>query len=760
MSRLFICEKQTLAEHLLSALPKPHKKERYVYYSGDDAIVWSSGHILSAFMPEDYDPVKYKKWDLSNLPVFPDSWKLKVDDKKKALFNEIKSQIAKADEIVNVGDPDREGQFLVDEILHHLKVKNKKISRLFISQYNIAATQKALKAITDNKKYHNTYLAGLARQQMDWYIGMNLSRAYTVKARNQGYYGGTVRIGRVKMPTVNIVAKRDEEIENFVSKQFFELYGKFEIDGKEFIGRWKPAEISNELIQLKDRFDAGEELTEEELTQLENHQHPDWLDENYRIIDKAKADEIAKKIKNAKNIKVIKYEKKETKEYQPLGYNLSQLEKEIGRRTKLKSDDIRPVCQKLYEKDGIMTYPRSEYNHLTEDLYNDAEATLEAISAIPELREYVDKADLSIKSRIWNDSKVEAHHAIIPTVERPVFGKLSAVEQEVYRILAQRYLEQFYPEARYDDAVVEIEADGERFIARGRVTLDEGWKVVGNAFKKAGAKPEKEEESLPVLKNGDVLALNDLEVKECSTNPPKMIQLLELPIIMSKVHTLATDPAEVKMLKQLKGIGTEATRNEIIKELIKSGFLEIEKKGSVEYVHATQLGKTIVKAIPNQITDVGLTAKWETALSKLEKGQITFEEFDKKQKDFVVKMINQDVKFDNIKDLPSNNNYGGKTYPKKEPAKDSGKICPECGKPLLIRKSKNGEFLGCSGFPNCKHTAPILKTIGRKCPDCGGDLVEKIVTKEGANKGKKYIGCSNFPTCKYFEWPDQPKGKK
>lgn len=751
MYRVWICEKKTLAEHLLEALPKPHTKDRYSYTAdgGKEVIVYTSGHILEAFMPNDYDE-KYKSWKMSDLPILPPAWKMKVNATKSAMFKEIASHIKKATEIVNVGDPDREGQFLVDEVLVYLKTKCP-VKRVFIPQYQIDSTKKAIKDMTDNKLYENTYLAGLARQQFDWITGINLSRCYSMKAKEYGFQG-VLPIGRVKTPTVAIVVKRDEDIENFVSKEFYEIFVDLEHNGQKFTARWKPSEISEELIAVKERFLNGEELNDEELALLEKNDHSDWLDENYRITKKEKAEEIAQKIATANQITVSKYTKKETKEYQPLGFTLALLQKEVNRRTKLPAKEIEVLCQSFYEK-GYMTYPRSEYQHLKMDLQKDIEKTMFAISSIPELKDFVEKADLTIKSKIWDDSKVEAHHAIIPTVTKPLYGKLTQAEKDLYYVLAKRYLEQFYPPARYDDAVLEIDAGGEKLLARGRVTLEEGWKIIGKDTEKE--KPKKEE-TLPVLKEGNVLKLINTETKSRKTNPPEPFGLVDLQIAMSKVHTLVSDPKEIKKLKELSGIGTEATRGPTIQELLAKGLLKVEKRGGIEYVRSTPLGKGIVKSVPSEITDAGLTARWETMLSAINKGKLSFSDFDKEQKEFINRLLKMDVNFQLLSNVDSN----VKTKTVKKEVEKTGDKCPQCNHDLIKRKSQHGEFVGCSNYPTCKYIVPTKKAetgkkLDKSCPVCKkGHLLEKVVVKEGANKGRKYIGCSDFPNCKHFEWLD------
>ena len=384
---LWICEKPSVAKAVVEALGGGKNKQGYVEISkkinGEEQVVsWCVGHVLSTLEPDEYDE-KYKKWIFSDLPIIPSEWKLKANPKTKDQLKILKELIKKATSFVNVGDPDREGQLLVDELLINCKVYNKPTTRCHISDMNpdkvYQSVQESYKK--DNKKYKGIYEAGLGRQKADWLIGMNYSRGATLMAQKAGF-GGVVTVGRVQTPVLAIIVNRDNEIDNFKPIDFYNIQAVFEKNKELFKGTWLPKGSSFEKIERATVVNKREEATIEELDQEENesinNDRPEWLDENYRLIDKKVAETLIEKIKKEKTGKVVKYKKETKAETRPKLYNLSGLQSAMSKYG-LDATQTLSVCQKLYEE-GYLTYPRSDAIFLPTSLKGEVKGILNNLS--------------------------------------------------------------------------------------------------------------------------------------------------------------------------------------------------------------------------------------------------------------------------------------------------------------------------------------------------------------------------------------------
>lgn len=716
--KLWICEKPSVARVVASALGKTTNKDGYIEIQGGEHVVsWCVGHVLSTLEPDEYDE-KYKKWVYQDLPIIPTEWKLKVTPTLKKQVSILKDLLKKASSIVNVGDPDREGQLLVDELLIYCKADKKPTTRCFISNMNMDKVKKSIKESEKqkNSQFYGLYESGLGRQRADWLIGMNCSRAATLMAQRNGF-GGVVTIGRVQTPTLALIVNRDNEIKNFVPVNYFNINAIFNKENKDFKARWIPKGTTLEKIQQKEILNKSEEVTEEELDKedeikvSEESSKPKWLDENDRLIDENIAKQIVKKIEQAKVGKVVKYKKETKNETRPKLFNLSALQSEMSKYG-LSSDQTLELCQKLYEA-GYLTYPRSDSRYLPTSLKGDVKGILQALNNISDFRDFIPEAKEDTKNLIWNDKETSVHHAIIPTSKKPLLGNFSDHELQLYMSVSKQFLANFLPDCISDNARIDIKIADEDFVVNGKIIKQEGWKKLfkNDNSKKKNNKSENEEQELPILNENDEVDLKEINYVSAQTTPPSLFIDGKFPEIMEKVYTLIKDEELRKKMKQLKGIGTEATRAKIIADLKKRGYIEIVDK---KYLTATKLGHAIINSLPEQLTSFVLTSQWETFLSMIEKGDKTLQEFETKQKNYITKMIElfEKTNFSELSNLESN------------------------------IKTKNKK----------PSTSNAPKT-GKKCPKCGGDLVIRTI-KNGKNVGKKFIGCSNFSTtkCDFVDW--------
>lgn len=698
--RLFIAEKPSLGEAIAQCLPGERQKHRGkkgpTHISvGDGAVVtWCFGHIYELFEPEEYDE-KLARWDLEALPIIPKVWRLRPKSDAKEQIKVIKELIGKASEVINAGDPDREGQLLVDEVLEELGCK-KPVRRLWLNATDEKSVKKALSEIKDNREFKNLKDSAQARSWGDWLVGINATRKMTLLGRAAGM-DGILSVGRVQTPTLALVVGRDQAIKDFMPKDFFAVRAHILAEGKSFRARWIPSEALP-------------------------------LDESGRLLDKAIAIGVASKL-TRKPAVVSLFESKEKLESQPLCYSLDKLQMACNKKLGLSAQETLEIAQALYEE-KLTSYPRTDCGYLPESQLGEAARVLAGLA--PLYQAEVSNADLQIKSLSWNDKKVTAHHGIIPT---GVTSSLAGKKLDVFDLIVRQYLAQFYPLARYLDSVIEFDCEKEKLIAKGRVPLDLGWKALfkADAAAEDEEKSDEESESLPLLKSGQALHCERAEVLEKKTTPPARFTESLLLSAMLNIHQFEDDPEIKKRLKEAAGIGTPATRSSIIETLKKRGFIEERKKSLV----STEKAQQLISVLPVHMKSPGLTAIFEQMLEAIAAGESTKEAFLEKQTAFVTKFVHSD--------LNGTLKACGPVH-----------VCPDCAKGQLRRRlGSKGVFWGCSSFPECrasfedKKGAPDLGPRPKAsvsnvklCKACSKGLVRR--------SGKKgfFWGCSGYPGCK------------
>lgn len=703
--RLFIAEKPSMGREIAANLPGPARKGNGFIETAGGVVTWLFGHVLRQAEPQEYDE-KYKVWRAEDLPIVPDKWKLLVSESSAKQFAVVKQLISRADEIIHAGDPDREGQLLVDEVLEYVGCK-KPVRRILLNALDEKSIKEAIAGLRPNSEFFNLRQSALARARADWLIGMNLSRAYTLAAQRSGHRKLVLPVGRVKTPTLALVVRREREIENFQPVDYYNIKAQFQHAKGSFLAMWKPKDTQPGLDSEGRLLDA--KIAEAKL-QLFGQEPREGI--------------------------ISGYSKTKKQEQQRLPFSLSTLQVLAGRRFGYSPQQVLDTAQKLYEQKQI-TYPRSDCEYLPTNQFKEAGTILRNLQGCgqAELSTWAAGANEKIKSRAWNDKKISAHHAIIPTRVKVDLNRLGAVERNIYFLIAQAYLAQFYPVHTFYQTKVEVKYKEELFAAGGRTEIDLGWKALYAVKKSAGANGaeggeamvdgteaegnensennasangsgEAENALLPPMKKGDGVQYLSGQVIKSVTKPPSRFSQSSLVAAMKDIHKFVKDPEAKKQLKAVYGIGTEATRASILDELIYKRKLLVEK-GKKKQLQPAEGAYMLIDAMPKELADPDFTAIWEDRLHSMAEGEGTLEEFLQGQIEFTAKLCAKA----NETTL----------------AVDKDKLCPRCGIGILQqRQGKNGTFWGCSNYPRCRMSCddkdgkPDLEGAARRRSNLGG----------------------------------------
>ena len=609
--KLYIAEKPSLGRAIAEVLPKPHRKgDGFITVGNGDCVSWCVGHLLEQAEPDAYD-AKFKKWQLEHLPIVPEKWQLKPKPTSSKQLAVLKRLVKEADELVHAGDPDREGQLLVDQVINYLGVNGAKrntIQRCLINDLNPIAVTRALDQLRDNREFIPLSTSALARSRADWLYGINMTRAFTLQGRKVGYQG-VLSVGRVQTPLLGLVVNRDAEIENFVSKPFFQV-------------------IANLLTKDGDRFKARWQPSEECLP---------WQDEEGRVLSRSLVENVAARITNQPAI-VTSSKVKKRLQAPPLPYNLSSLQIDAAKRFGMSAKAVLDTCQSLYERHKLLTYPRSDSRFLPVEHLKESSAVLAAIkNNSAALANAVSDADTSLVSKAWNDKKVQAHHAIIPTARKMDTSKLNQAERNVYALAARQYLIQFYPHHETQESQIELIIAGGIFIAKASESLKPGWKQLFPTKNEKQNKKKNEDKGanktsqqdaalnslLPVMKKGDICSSEAAEILSKETSPPKPFDDASLLAAMTGIARYVKDAEIRKVLKETDGLGTEATRASIIELLFTRAFLQRQGKT----IRSTPAGKGLINSLPAMATTPDMTAQWETLLSAISRKEASYQAF-------------------------------------------------------------------------------------------------------------------------------------
>ncbi len=707
---LYIAEKPSLGRAIAAALPGPHQKgQGWIRCgSGEDAVTvsWCIGHLLEPAEPASYNPA-WKKWQLSHLPLLPEHWELTPKEGVRQQLGVLESLIRKAKTITHAGDPDREGQLLVDEVIRYVGTEAP-VQRVLINDLTPAAVARAIAAPRDNREFRRLSHSALARQRADWLYGINLTRYYTLSYQHQGKEG-VYSVGRVQTPVLGLVVARDNTIANFDPRPFYRIDALFhaqeeESDQRTFTARWLP----------DDRYQ-------------------DSLDEENRLLDRTLAEQISASVQGRPGT-ITESRFRDRPETPPLPLSLSALQIEAGRLFRMGAKEVLDTAQNLYERHQLITYPRSDCRYLPEGHFGQSQQVLNAIARVaPELAQACNQSDLSRRTAAWNDKQVDAHHAIIPTSRSQFRGQLTAAETRIYDLISRYYLMQFAGDAIHREGRLTVRVSEHQFRATETAVLEPGWKYLELKLREQRAEPEKS--PLPRLDRGEPVLCENTRVSERKTKPPKHFTDATLLAAMTNIARFVSDPALRKTLRETDGLGTEATRAAIIDTLFKRDYLYRDSR----HIRATDKGKALIEALPESVSTPDRTAVWEATLEGIRRGEADPRKF-----------------LDTLKEEIRGFIHTAPDSPGTSPTQESGDPvpgqvhCPKCRAPMTERTGKFGRFYACTRYPDCTGTRPIEDSepsdgSSQKpipCPHCFSPLVRR--------KGKKgwFWGCSNFPACR------------
>ncbi len=653
---LTICEKPSQARDIARHLKATTRKDGYLQGNGT-IVTWCVGHLLKLAPPEYYRP-DIKPWCIEKLPVIPSKWKMQVSSNTKKQFNVIKQLLKKTHHVVIASDPDREGECIVREILDECHYQGK-IERLWFNALDDASIQKALKHIKPGKDTENLYYAAQARSRSDFVIGMNLTMGASA------LYGvnSVLSIGRVQTPTLKMVVDRDREIEAFKPQDYFVLKALFFGDDDKQV--WTTWKAPDSMIDAK-----GHCL-------------------NQQIIES-----IAAKVDEEPGVVSYFKESKKTQKA-PLCFSLSALQKKASSLFGYSAKQVLEIAQSLYETHKATTYPRTDSGYLPEEQFDEVDAVINAIAIIDDkMKSLVALCDSRLKSSIWNNKKITAHHAIIPTTNEQIdIGKMSQEELNVYDLIRRHYLSQFIGDYEYMQRKITVSCAGELFTAIGNTPITLGWKQAFNP-ESNNENNETEKNNIPVLNLRQSVENQKTRVETKQTKPLAYFTEGALIEAMKTVGKWIEDKKLKKIVKENSGIGTEATRANILETLFKRGYLQRSKK----QVISTDKGRALIDLVPDTVKNPILTAQWEQQLEQIAEGNSKRDDFVEAQitllREILLQLQNKGRKKQAATLQLQSETNNGTVY-----------LCPQCEAVLRRLKGKKGKhFWGCTQYPNCHFT--------------------------------------------------------
>lgn len=657
MKTLVIAEKPSVARDIARVLGCS-KKENGALEGNKYIVTWALGHLVTLKDPEDYDK-KYKEWNMAVLPMMPEKLQIKVIPQTGKQYHAVTTQLARKDvnEIVIATDAGREGELVARWILD--KAHNQKpCKRLWISSVTDKAIREGFANLKDAKEYDNLYRAAVSRAEADWLVGINATRALTCK------YNAQLSCGRVQTPTLAMIAQREQEIREFVPKPYYTV----------------TAAAGGVVYTWKDEKSVGT-----------------------RISDPEKAKQIAEKAKRYPLV-LQNVEKKKKQKEAPLLYDLTELQRDASARFGYSAKQTLNLMQSLYETHKVLTYPRTDSRYLTKDIVPTLKERLDAVSIGPykALAQQAKRSPLNGKLFFVNDAKVSDHHAIIPTEQYVQLSALSNEERRIYDLVVRRFLAVLLPPCVYEETVIRASIEKECFTARGKRMVEKGWQEAyeDNRYDEEDeAKEEVREQNLPLLEAGMKIGQPKISLREGKTKPPArftegtLLSAMENPVRYMENR----DSSLVKTIGEAGGLGTVATRADIIEKLFRSFLLE--KKGNEIYL--TSKARQLLKLVPADLKKPELTASWEMQLNDIAKGKKRRDVFMKEIRSYTVELI------DEIKTEEGTFRHDNLT----------NKKCPNCGKRLLAVNGKNAKLLVCQDR-ECGYRETVSRTTNARCPVC------------------------------------------
>lgn len=703
MKHLVIAEKPSVARDIARVLGCQKKTNTYI--EGKEYIVtWALGHLVTLADPEEYGK-QYQSWNLETLPMLPEEWKLVVIKQTSKQFHAVKEQIYRKDvaDIIIATDAGREGELVARWILD--KAGNKKpLKRLWISSVTDKAIREGFANLKPGKAYYNLYRAAIARAQSDWVVGINATRALTCK------YNAQLSCGRVQTPTLAMIAAREAEIRSFQPKSFYGL--KATVDGVTF----------------------------------------SWTDprsNSHRTFDKEKIEKVKSTVASGK-LQISELNKKTKKSFSPALYDLTALQQEANKRFGFSAKETLNIMQRLYENHKVLTYPRTDSRYLTTDMVGTLSERLSACAVGPYKKLALKLSKQKIKaSKVFVDNaKVSDHHAIIPTEQYVQLDHMTNEERKIYDMVVRRFMAVLCPACEYEETSIKAQMGQETFTAKGTILTSTGWREayeIGyddfdeedmDDTESTFTLSERQSNVLANWKIGTFLTIDKMQITEGKTKPPAhftegtLIAAMENPV----KYLQNKDKTKIRTLGETGGLGTVATRADIIEKLFNS-FL-MEKKGNE--IHITSKGKQLLELVPQDLKSPELTADWELRLQAIAKGKETDQHFMNEIENYTKALI------DEIK-------TGGGTFRHDNITRTK---CPECGKFMLEVNGKHGKMLVCQDR-ECGHRETISRHTNARCPVCHKkmDLIDK------GDSQKFVCVCGHKEKMAAFEQRKQKEGK-
>lgn len=677
MKKLVLAEKPSVARDIAKVLGANQKKNGYM--EGNKYIVtWALGHLVTLAEPEDYNK-KYKNWNQEDLPMLPSPMKLQVIKGTSKQYHAVKEAMYRKDvgEIIIATDAGREGELVARWILEKAGVK-KPIKRLWISSVTDKAIKEGFSKLKNGRDYENLYESAQARSEADWYVGLNATRALTVK------YNTPLSCGRVQTPTLQMIASREEEIMSFRPKDYYGI--KVEAGGTTMTWR-NPG--NNDI----------------------------------KTFDKSIRDNAIEKMKN-KKMKVISVDKKTKKQFAPALYDLTELQRDANHRFGFSAKETLSIIQGLYERHKVLTYPRTDSRYLTRDIVDTIPDRIRAIStgSYKEIARPILKTKIQAAKSFVDDSKVTDHHAIIPTEQTVELSILNDRERKILDLVIRRFLSVLYPPYQYEEITLVGNVEGNEVFAKGRRVIDMG-------FKKVFSQEEDEDiQNIPLNKAGDLIPVNRIYGTEGKTQPPpRFNEGTLLSAMENPVKFMSSQSKELAgIISDTGGIGTVATRADIIDKLFKSFLLEHRGKD----ILLTGKGKQLLQLVPEDLKSPDLTAQWEKKLSEIAKGKLKKEKFLGDIKEYAKKVTKE------IKNSEETFRHDNLTRTK----------CPDCGKFMLEIKTKKGTMYVCQDR-ECGHRKSISTNTNARCPNC-----KKKLELRGEGENRVFAcSCGHREKLSHFE---------
>ncbi|MFY4776396.1 DNA topoisomerase III [Metabacillus sp. RGM 3146] len=665
-----LAEKPSVARDIARVLKCGKKGNGF--FEGDQYIVtWALGHLVTLADPEAYGE-SLKTWSLDELPILPPKLKLTIIKQSSKQFHTVKAQLNRKDvsSIVIGTDAGREGELVARWIIEKAHV-SKPIKRLWISSVTDKAIKDGFRTLKSGKEFENLYHSAVARSEADWFVGINATRALTTK------YNAQLSAGRVQTPTIAIIAQREEEIKKFTAKPFYGLTA------------------SADQLKLSWRDKKSKET---------------------RTFSNDKAEALLASLKNKKAM-VTDVAKTAKKSFAPKLYDLTELQRDANNFFGFSAKQTLSIMQKLYEQHKVLTYPRTDSRYISSDIVDTLKDRVEACNVQPYAKfasKILAKPIRSNKSFV-DDSKVSDHHAIIPTEQHAIMSSLSDQERKIYDLVVKRFLSVLYPPFEYEQTTITAEIGGEEFFARGKRILVLGWKEIYDRHQDEEDADGVADQLLPAIQKGNSFDSLALKLTEGKTKPPERFNEATLLSAMENpAKYMAGENKElIKTIGETGGLGTVATRADIIEKLFNS-FM-IEKKGKEIFV--TSKAKQLLELVPEELKSPTLTAEWEMKLSSIASGKLKKDAFIGEMRAYAKTVVNE---IKNSKERFKHDNM-------------TGTKCPDCGKLMLEVNGKKGKMLVCQDR-ECGHRKNVAKLTNARCPNC-----HKKLELRGEGEGQIFV---------------------